>query len=403
MGRMGWTLMALVLAACGGAGGTDDVTTDDVADTLALDAPDAGAEAIDAGVDTAPLPVAFEEQDLFAAGEGGYLRYRIPALLEVPGGGLLAFAEGRHSGINDTGDIDLVLRRSADDGATWGPLQVVVDNGVDTAGNPAPVVERASGHVWLPYCTNAADTPTERRVWLTTSADGGATWGTPVDLTDAVRPPGWEWIATGPGRSIQTAGGRVVVPCDHRETATGLMHSHVMFTDDGTTWAVGGSLGPQTDEAQVVELADGSLLLGARDGSDTHRRVFARSADGGLTWTEQRFAHELPDPGCQGSLLATDRGLVFSNPASDTVARAHLTVRTSTDDGLTWGTSRELHAGPSAYSALAPLADGRLGCLYEAGDVSLLPYDRITLARFTWGWLEGEGESPRGRATRPSR
>ena len=380
--------LALVLLACSGGGPTPDTAVESSADASVVEGVDPGPAPVDAPAELPPV-APFEEKDLFTAGDG-YLRYRIPALLDVPGGGLLAFAEGRHSGINDTGDIDLVLRRSADGGVTWGPLQVVIDNGADTAGNPAPLVERASGQVWLPYCTNAADRPTDRRVWLVTSADGGAGWGTPVDLTDAVRPVGWEWLATGPGRSIQTTSGRVVVPCDHIDTATGLMHSHVMFTDDGVRWAVGGSLGPRTDEAQVVELPDGSLLLGARDGSDTHRRVFARSTDGGLTWTDQRFADDLPDPGCQGSLLATGRGLLFSNPASATVARAHLTVRRSGDGGLTWNTARELHAGPSAYSSLAELPDGRLACLYEAGELAPLPYDRITLARFSWGWLLSE-------------
>jgi sialidase-1 len=67
-----------------------------------------------------PQVPGLEEVDLFVNGEG-YPLFRIPSLLETRGGALLAFAEGRRS-LDDTGDIDLVLRRSVDDGATWSAL-----------------------------------------------------------------------------------------------------------------------------------------------------------------------------------------------------------------------------------------------------------------------------------------
>ncbi|MDH7571630.1 MAG: sialidase family protein, partial [Armatimonadota bacterium] len=71
------------------------------------------------------------------------------------------------------------------------------------------------------------------------------------------------------------------------------------------------------------------------------------------------------------------------NPASRT--RDHLTVRLSEDGGETWSASRVLYPGPAAYSCLAELPDGRIGCLYERGVVN--PYETITLARFPLQWL----------------
>src|SRR5437016_3531915 len=62
---------------------------------------------------------------VFMAGEDGYHTYRIPALIVSPRGTLLAFCEGRKQGGGDAGDIDLVLKRSSDNGKTWGALQVV--------------------------------------------------------------------------------------------------------------------------------------------------------------------------------------------------------------------------------------------------------------------------------------
>ena len=62
---------------------------------------------------------------------------------------LLAFCEGRKKSAGDAGDIDLVLKRSMDGGKTWRPLQVVWDDGPNTCGNPCPVVDRATGTIWL--------------------------------------------------------------------------------------------------------------------------------------------------------------------------------------------------------------------------------------------------------------
>src|SRR5437763_17129661 len=80
--------------------------------------------------------------EVFRAGEGGYHSYRIPALLATPKGTLLAFCEGRKNSSSDSGDIDLLLRRSLDGGKTWGEVQKIADMGTDTIGNPTPVFER---------------------------------------------------------------------------------------------------------------------------------------------------------------------------------------------------------------------------------------------------------------------
>ena len=52
-----------------------------------------------------------------------------------------------------------------------------------------------------------------------------------------------------------------------------------------------------------------------------------------------------------------------------------MTVRLSFDEGKTWSRSYLLHEGPSAYSNLVGLADGKLGCLYEGGARN--PYEAI--------------------------
>lgn len=70
---------------------------------------------------SAPDPSAADTSVPYVSGRDGYAAYRIPAVVRTPRGTLLAFAEGRRDGPGDTGDIDLVVRRSADGGRTWGP------------------------------------------------------------------------------------------------------------------------------------------------------------------------------------------------------------------------------------------------------------------------------------------
>jgi sialidase-1 len=60
-----------------------------------------------------------ELQDIFVAGTDGYSSYRIPSVLVTSKATLLAFCEGRKNGPGDSGDIDLLLKRSSDCGKTW--------------------------------------------------------------------------------------------------------------------------------------------------------------------------------------------------------------------------------------------------------------------------------------------
>ena len=169
-----------------------------------------------------------------AAGTDGYHTYRIPALEVTATGAVLAFCEGRRDGSGDSGQIDLLMRRSDDGGRTWGQSHVVVTEPGMTCGNPAPVLDRHTGTIWLPFCKNHADGDealirkglAPRTVWVTRSDDDGASWADPVEITAVVKHPGWTWYATGPCHGIQLRSGRLVVPCDLDRKSTRLNSSH---------------------------------------------------------------------------------------------------------------------------------------------------------------------------------
>ena len=331
--------------------------------------------------------------DVYSAGEGGYHSYRIPALVQTKRGTLLAFAEGRRESRQDWGDIDVLVKRSRDGGRTWSAAIVVADLGKDTIGNPAPVVDRRTGTVWLLLTRNPGDVPEKairaglsgptRTVWVTHSKDDGLTWAPAVDITAAVKEPGWSWYATGPVNGIQTKSGRLVIPCDHDRGDATRRYSHVIYSDDGgATWRLGGSAGPEANESTVAELEDGSLLLNMRSYRGRNRRMVARSRDEGLTWSEPVEDAALVEPVCQGSLLRFGRKLLlFSNPAS--TKRENLTVRVSRDGGRSWYGARVIQGGPAAYSNLVALDRGTAGILYERGEAG--PYEQISFARFAPG------------------
>jgi hypothetical protein len=78
---------------------------------------------------------------VFQSKSEGYHTFRIPAIVRATNGTLLAFAEGRKNSSSDSGDIDLVLKRSFDNGRTWGRLQIIGDDGPNTFGNPLPILD----------------------------------------------------------------------------------------------------------------------------------------------------------------------------------------------------------------------------------------------------------------------
>ncbi|MEU1038361.1 sialidase family protein [Streptomyces sp. NPDC005551] len=353
----------------------------------------------------------------YTAGRDGYDTYRIPATLRTPTGTVLAFAEGRHDGAGDTGDIDVVLRRSFDGGCTWGPLRVVAAGNGDTRGNPAPVIDPRSGRIVLVTSYNAGTvteaqimrgevTPARsRRVFVQTSRDDGRRFSAPRDITAQAKRPDWRWYATGPGHAVAlTRGphaGRLVVPSNHSAAPpegsadTGqearYYGAHALLSDDGgRSWRPGYADDSydghdNANESSAAELADGRLYFSARDqnGTSAGNRLDSYSSDGGRTLDRPYAVQSTLDdvPVVQGSVLrlsGANGPLLFSGPSVPN-ARQAMAVWRSGDAGATFVRAVTLSQRRAAYSDLVQLSAGRVGVLYETGTAG--PYETIEFRR----------------------
>ncbi|WP_129843455.1 sialidase family protein [Streptomyces sp. RFCAC02] len=373
------------------------------------------------GAGTTPPPVRTAAASVpFVSGVGGYASYRVPAAVATPEGTVVAFAEGRVGGPSDTGDIDVVARRSEDGGRTWGPPAVVAAGQGDTRGNPSPVVDPRSGRLVLLTTSNdgratekaimrgevAADR--SRRVFVQFGTDDGRAFTAPREITAGAKRPDWRWYATGPGHGIALTGGahagRLVVPANHSaappdgsgDTGEEARHygAHALLSDDGgRTWRVGytdargdGTLNP--NESSVAELPDGRLYFSARDqkGTAPGNRAGAHSSDGGETldgpgYTMQPTLSAVPV--VQGAVLRTpgpDGTLLFSGP-SDPAARRAMTLWRSDDGGAAFARVTTVSAAPAAYSDLVQVDRETVGLLYETGEDG--PYESIAFRALT--------------------
>ncbi|MET7572429.1 sialidase family protein [Streptomyces sp. NPDC005492] len=366
---------------------------------------------------TSPAPE-FDQQVIFKASQDpGYACFRIPAIVKTNDGTLLAFAEGRVLNCGDAADIDIVVKRSTDDGRTWSPLQVVSDGGGDTHGNPAPVVDRRTGRILLAetYNTGRTDSascsvPCDRTPHMQYSDDDGLTWSQPRDLSDEILPPNWNsWYATGPVHGIQLTRGRHkgrLVFGVNTETwdgsrVTANNAALIVSDDDGDHWKIGatdswpiaadGTWRQKPSEVTLTERTDGSILVSGReqDGTDLGHRTQAVSRDGGDSFTAP--FHDLPDlyaPQVQCSTLGVGARILLACDA-DPDRRRTMMIRSSYDGGRTWDSvdrGTVVTTDWSGYSDMARIDGDTVGLLYEGGAVTAT--DEIRFARFNEAWLQ---------------
>ena len=359
-----------------------------------------------------------ERTVLFNMGDYDSQYWRIPALVTAADNSLVAVVDKRGSSLGDLPNmISIMSRRSTDNGKNWSEPVVVAQGGNGkTYGDPAVVLDKKTGNL---ICMFVGDqglwnaTPYNRQgIYVSKSTDNGVSWSEPVAITDQVYANHSSWYAgfAGSGHGLCLKDGRLMFVLAIRATsATGVpLHNYAIYSDDGgDNWTLSTNAATTAgDEAKVVELENGDILMSIRNPSKGNR-IFCKSTDRGQTWGKAYFETELKDPACNGDIIrysySTDEGsegksrLLHSLPES-TTTRENVTIYLSEDDGETWPIKKRLVDGYSAYSSLTVLSDGTIGALVEEGkwDSDLPGEDGFQLVfyRFTMDWLTSDVTEP---------
>lgn len=322
------------------------------------------------------------------------MNYRIPALLTLLNGDILAFADKRY---NDARDLprkmDVVVKISKDNGTNWGKEEFVTKpkstSQKDGSGDTAVVQDRKTGDVIAVVAHGngfAQSNPTFLiRIMVYRSKDNGESWQGPVDITSQIYGPGckdpvrkdWKAAFVTSGNGLQMRNGRIMFVLNVRDN-TPIFKNYVMYSDDGGyKWKVskGCPYNPKGgNEAKVVELNNGSLLMHIRW---TPYRLQSRSYDKGETWTEATQITDIPASSSNGDLIVytsklngydKDRliTLVDSEPwGSSSISPGKPVFYVSYDEGQTWKAKKQLYSGAAGYSSLSILKDGSIGILAE--------------------------------------
>lgn len=281
-----------------------------------------------------------------------------------------------HSGIGDHVACQITSMISNDRGRTWGNRRVLQPNEWKQNVKHPNLVRISDKEILFFYV--GWDDQAQRNVFLRRSTDNGLTWGEQRQVSE----PGW--YCCNADRALRLSTGRVILPAHGpfaREYIGGTsykggeLHSFVFYSDDGfRTWKRSANSmtakGRGCHEPTIVELKDGRLLCLLRN---TNERIYQSiSQDGGVHWSTPAPT-KLPAPESPAIVKRIpqtgDLLLLWNNVASPTNwPRTPLTAAISKDEGATWSHFKDIENRKNvdaAYPSLTFVGDEALVTYYS--------------------------------------
>ncbi len=313
--------------------------------------------------------------------------YRIPSIITAPNGDLIVAVDERVPSCGDlkyNDNINIVIRRSEDNGQTWSEIERIVDYPIgQSASDPSMVVDKSTGTLFLFF--NFMDLKKEQGVFYLryiSSTDNGKTWSKASDITSQITKEQWKndfkFITS--GRGLQLKDGTLLHTLVNLERGLFLFGSK----DNGVSWFLIDVPIPNADESKVMELSEGTLMINSRVNGRGYRTVYL-SKDKGNTW-ESKVDSTLIDPSCNASLLrytfkndySKKPLLLFSN-AKHQNKRENMSIRWSDDNGASWSKGKTIYPHSSAYSSMTVLKNGDIGLFFEKDDYTTISFVRLPL------------------------
>ncbi len=285
-------------------------------------------------------------------------------------------AKEGHAKVDDAFACRISSMISTDRGRSWGEKKVLQPNLWKLNVKHPNLVRLSEREILFSYV--GWDSAAARNVYMRRSMDNGATWGEQFQISE----PGW--YCNNADRALRLSTGRVLLPAHgpYAEKYIGGttyrgndLHAFVFYSDDGfRTWKRSEDSmtaeGRGCHEPTIVELKDGRLYCLLRNTNQC--QYCSISEDGGVHWTRPAptVLRSPEAPALVKRIPKTgDLLVLWNNVASKSNwPRTPLSAAVSTDEGKTWGLVKDVHDDPdcdAAYPSVTFVGDEALVAYYS--------------------------------------
>lgn len=359
--------------------------------------------------------VSHKETILYNSSNTKTAPYRIPAIVTMSNGEILAISDYRPGGndVGNGGEVDIYARISNDNGATWSGddntphdntsnIIKVADGTSSLAyGDAAVAAHPETGDV-LVLCVggnstkfaSATTSTTNYYTYMFRSSDYGRTWSS-TNVTSTFKGSTSllknkkvcsMFFASGRLLVSKHTPGRVYGAILTREYNSGYSnYNYVFYTDDfGQSWSMLGSdyAISGADEAKLEELPNGDILISSRTSGGRNFNIYSTSTQ---SWGTQQKVDFTDGNATNGELMiyrgvykvgettgATYDIMLQSLPTASNRAKVSVFYHpvenkqySVSEIASGWVKGIEVYDGNSAYSAMTIMPNGEIGFLYE--------------------------------------